>query len=100
VHTPCVNGCHFSGVSFFGALFLCVPYHDIKGGHTACLKVKHPAAGTKCLFSWIPGWMGGRVHTPYVNGGHIMCVARLVSQSFQQPSHIIWEVRASCLECI
>ena len=62
VHTPCVNGCHFSGVSFFGALFLCVPYHDIKGGHTACLKVKHPAAGTKCLFSWIPGWMRGCTH--------------------------------------
>ena len=29
LHTPCVNGCHFSGVSFFGALFLCVPYRDI-----------------------------------------------------------------------
>jgi len=29
VHTPCVNGCHFSGVSFSGALFLFVPYHDI-----------------------------------------------------------------------
>ena len=26
VHTPCVNGCHFSGVSFSGALLLCVPF--------------------------------------------------------------------------
>ena len=29
VHTPCVNGCHFSGVSFFGALSFFVPYHNI-----------------------------------------------------------------------
>ena len=29
VHTPCVNGCQFSVVSYFGALFFCVPYHDI-----------------------------------------------------------------------
>jgi len=29
VHTPCVNGCHFPGVSFSGALFFCVPCHDI-----------------------------------------------------------------------
>jgi len=49
---------------------------------------------------FLDAWVDERVHTPYVNGSHIMCVARLVSQSFQQPSHIIWEVRASCLECI
>ena len=24
VHTPCVNGCHFSGVCFFGALYFFV----------------------------------------------------------------------------
>ena len=29
VHKPCVNGCHFSGASDFGALFFCVSYHDI-----------------------------------------------------------------------
>jgi len=29
VHTPCVNGCHFSGDCFFGALCFCVPYHAI-----------------------------------------------------------------------
>ena len=45
--------------------------------------------GFLCVLPWMPGWMGEWVHTPYVNGCHIMCVARLVSQSFQQPSHVI-----------
>ena len=34
MHTPFVNGCHFSGVSFFGALFflcLTIKHRDYKG---------------------------------------------------------------------